>query len=542
MKPIISPMQALLIVIEHVLCEEKKTASSPTGVTFFSQEHSFTPITVNSNNMIKDDLSPLDSDALISLCVLGVQSEKDKATMMGLFKHQLLSDYVVSMEFDVINNDPVRRFFETTLAEKSLKYGLKQLSMDDLNTHLEILNHLLVAFDQNFAIPGCLKYAMDTQLGDDFFELGKALNKQTLSADNSQIISFSLEDWDKMGLLWWIWVYSYILSGYEQQLPIPIYNQGFFKEEHRSRSCRYSEKEPLFSNNVGIFKSTMPTPAYSTMRTKKITKGLVLSDYRRYEPGAWYDYNAKFLVHPFCNSISGSMLVQLRILALIKKYINLFKNHPFLTNKTANGFALKSKLAAYFRIFSALLLYGCGGHSWFEFLTPIMLAEVREEFSDIPEFDKLDMGYVLFHNNHEAIRQAIDESIQYNKQILQRKKVYNEIKQTVPFLNPTSTNDDNYKRLVCDVLKQGSDEYDRWARLNFKYTNKLNIDQFDPIYDLFVAIENTDDSTMIWSSLNAFFSSQMVVELCKQLLHHYIYFKISQEPSEDNDYSFFSSP
>lgn len=528
----ISPTQALLILIQHALWIENHPVTSPVDVTFFSQERSFTPINVESKSVgspQKKTSLPLDSHALIQLCVLGARTDKDRQTMMELFEHPLLSEYVVSTQFDVINDDAVRRFLETKLAENSLKYGLKQLPLADLNSHLNALINLMNQLDPNLRDKEYFSKVMSEWLGDDYKALSRDLNREELSADETQKISFSQEDWVKMSFLWHIWIRSYIVSGEEEFLPIKIYNQGFFQEQHRSRQCRYElREEVMYSSNVGIFKSIMPTPAYSALRTKNITKGLVLSDYRMYQLGAWYRYNYEYLVHPFVNSISGTILVQLRVLAAIKRQMSL----------SSSLLSSKNKLADYFRLFSALLLYGCGSHSWFEFLEPITLTAVREEFRDVPGFDELDMEYILFYNNKEAIYESIKESIQYNQHIVQRARFHFELKAKVDVINPVSDNNDHHIDLIIGVMKEGDREYDFWARHNFKYTYGANVNQLDAIYELFDNIEGIEEEALIWSSLNKFFLSETVAESCKQSLHRYIQFKISQEPSDDNDYSF----
>lgn len=539
MRLIISPTQALLLLIEHALREENHSIPSPVGVTFFSQERSFTSINIESKGRFspQDNLRlPLNSQTLIKLCVSGARTIEDRKLMLELFQHPLLSEYEVSLKFNVTNDDAVRRFFETKLAEKSLIYGLRHFPMADLESHLYALTKLMGFKDSNFkmADANLKKFLADrfSLIGCDYQALYCAIDDNAFSADDTQQIEFYLDDWIKMRRLWECWTFSYFLSEYENWLPIKIYNEGFFNEANRSRRKRYDfANDEMYSSNVGIFKSTMPTHDYSTIRSKKTISGLVLSEYRQYTSGFWYKHNSKYWVHPFVNSISGTTLVQLRLLAAIKKYLP--EGHPLILSK--------DKLADYFRLFCALLLYGCGGHSWFEFLTPITLREVQEELSYIPGFNKLDMEFILFHNNEEAMRQSIEETIQYNQQILQRARLRCEFNAKVGVMKLVGANKNNQVGLVVHVMKEGEDAYNLWARINFRYTHKFNVNQLDAIYDLFDKIKDITDQGSICYFLNQFFASESVSNHCKESLHHYIQFKLTQQPSQgpsdDKDYS-----
>ena len=555
----ISPAQALLILIDDALEKEKANilskspapTTSPVGVDFFSQDRAFTPVNFDKKEDINSsETAPgYDGDTLIRLFTLGARSPEEKNIIMELLQHPFLSEYIVSTEPHVINEDAVRRYFETKLAETSLRYGLKKLNAFDLEKHYIILKELIGQFEPRFKHRDNLKKFVFQEVGEDFRELYRYIAKKTFSSDETQQAAFGGDDWDKMKFLWFIWSYSFIAAGYDRKLPLRIYTVGFFNESSRSRQDRYPDPQAnMYSNNLGLFKSTMPTPAYSKMRTKATTVGLVLSDYRTYTQGEWSEYSFSHLVHPYGNSISGTILTQLRIFAAIKNDKELLLRDPFVSLQENDGTPLKEKLADYFRVFSALLLYGCGGHSWFEFLVPITLDKVREEFRDLPEFERLDMEYILFHNNEKAIKESIEETIQYNYHMLRRAKMHAQVHE-IPTLEACADNNSEYIQLVIKVMKDGMLEYNRWKHFSPIYTRGLTATELGKVYDLFDAIEEneylvkeSEYQESVWFLLNQFFASEEIDERCKQSVHHYIQCKILGERSDNDDYSFLRSP
>ena len=139
------------------------------------------------------------------------------------------------------------------------------------------------------------------------------------------------------------------------------------------------------------------------------------------EDAAWVHYNFNRLVHPFSNSISGTMLVQLRVLAGIKQH---GLKDPLLLKIDS--------LSSYFKLMTSAMILHSGGHSYFEFLTPIMLDPVRKEFRDLPGFKLLNMESMLYTGNEPAVENAILESRAYNRITLLRGKLMTTIKARTP--------------------------------------------------------------------------------------------------------------
>ena len=176
------------------------------------------------------------------------------------------------------------------------------------------------------------------------------------------------------------------------------------------------------------------------------------------ENAAWVKYNFNRLVHPFSNSISGTMLVQLRVLAGIKQH------HMF-----DPLFLRIDSLSSYFKLMTSAMILHSGGHSYFEFLTPITLDAVREEFEDVPGFELLNMQSMLYTGNELAVEKAIVESRAYNRITLRRGELMPTIK-----TQPTNTERDDRSEEIVDGLRQLSEDIDHKYNAWLERTTKLS--------------------------------------------------------------------
>lgn len=87
----------------------------------------------------------------------------------------------------------------------------------------------------------------------------------------------------------------------------------------------------------------------------------------------------------------------------------------------------ESRLSCYLTCLASTLLFYSGGHSYFEFLSPIFMQETQEAFRDIPGFSELTMNTMLYANNQEAFNEALRETRQYNHIMIQKKCLLAEI-------------------------------------------------------------------------------------------------------------------
>ncbi len=140
--------------------------------------------------------------------------------------------------------------------------------------------------------------------------------------------------------------------------------------------------------------------------------------------------NFEQLMHPFVNSISGTMLTQLR---------------------ACNKLLLKGKLefnniksfSSFIKCLVSSMLYFSGGHSLNEFIFPLSIPVVKEAFQDIGNFGETMTIYGLFyHNNEEAFMEALEKSSQYNLIMTKRSLVLEQLKTPVQSI-PSENMDEN---------------------------------------------------------------------------------------------------
>ena len=102
-KPVISPGQGLLLLMNHYKNNERKT------------------------------------EQLKKLYLSGATDASKKQKIKSLLNDKILIGYKISYDAKVINDDPTRRYFETHLCYESLKNGLDKISIAELTSHTEQL-------------------------------------------------------------------------------------------------------------------------------------------------------------------------------------------------------------------------------------------------------------------------------------------------------------------------------------------------------------------------------------------------------------------
>lgn len=103
-RPIISPGQALLILIDHYKNDPEKWQN------------------------------------LKNLYLVGIDSSDNEEKINNYLQDSLLSNYVISSTPKDINKDPVRRFFETHLAWETLQCAIDKIELIDLMNYLALIN------------------------------------------------------------------------------------------------------------------------------------------------------------------------------------------------------------------------------------------------------------------------------------------------------------------------------------------------------------------------------------------------------------------
>ena len=102
-----------------------------------------------------------------------------------------------------------------------------------------------------------------------------------------------------------------------------------------------------------------------------------------------------------------------------------------------------------------------GGHTLYEFSSPLSLPEVKKEFDDVLEYEEITMetmfdpweGSTHYSENNVAFDKALDETIRYNKSILEQASVRAQIRGDAP-LSPSELSKPALSKLQSDQLTQ----------------------------------------------------------------------------------------
>ena len=181
------------------------------------------------------------------------------------------------------------------------------------------------------------------------------------------------------------------------------------------------------NQHFGLMKGHMPLPVDDIARGDKVTPLLKPSDQATFvEHAPWPKINFDKMVHPFSNSISGTMLCQLRSIAQLRN------------NGTSSLTASRHNMEQYVKLFISARLFGTGGHTLEEFTAPLSLKQTKDEFKTTPEFKKIKMQSMFLKGNEVSFDSALKDTIAYNAMVLQRQQLNSQIKGETP-VKPTNS-------------------------------------------------------------------------------------------------------
>lgn len=365
----------------------------------------------------RDDVA---ADELKKLYLSGAKSTSDRARMDNWFKDPALKNYSISFNHKTIDEDPSRRYFETHLAYETLKYNLKDLDSDKLKAHYQELYRLVPLFkrtDADEVLNGIINN------NDSLFikEYSDAINK----IESDQLYKeFSKEDKEKLILLMKN-AFLGIIAAMHNPLPINIYGEGIFSDESKGKLPKGTQQFSVRSKNTGLLKSYMPAPQNDAASIEIGFSYMRPADQARYNNDSeWAKLNFRDAVHPFSNSISGTMLCQIRVACYLLELDQL-------------EFDSKETFYNYIKCFTSALLYNSGGHTLHEFIAPLMLSEVQPYFKSLNEFNSINEENLFFVDNQRGFNQATDNAIFYNKVLLNKRSVHSLIREDVKIVQST---------------------------------------------------------------------------------------------------------
>ncbi len=353
---------------------------------------------------------------LCKLYLTGFSSKDELSKFKAMCEDSsLLAKYNISYNPEVINKDANRRYFESHFCFETMKRSITELDLSLLKGYYTELEKLFI--NEHKYIDKVFTGKFSDQSVNEHKEYADSINR---IQSEPQFIALEEKDKEKMLLLVKCCFLSVVAVRYGDknekqfpQFPINIYGTGYYSNQARGKIPKIQENTS--SSNYGIMQNFMPLPIDDLAFTNNSFKYVKPSDigmpnYLADWPVMAFDY----LVHPFVNSISGTMLANIRAMSYLKS------NDKFVLNDIKN-------LKNYFKSLIVTMSFLSGGHSLFEFSYPLFLKEVKEFFKDIKGFDHLSLDTLFFQDNQEALDVAISRTIDYNKMLLNKQELHAEL-------------------------------------------------------------------------------------------------------------------
>jgi hypothetical protein len=238
-----------------------------------------------------------------------------------------------------------------------------------------------------------------------------------------------------------------LVNGWRRtDMPIDIYRtHPWFMNKGKIPAPQ--EQDSTRSQHFGLLKSYMPLPRNDIAVSNVPYLHVKSSEYSTFDSESKVIQNCfQQLVQTYSNSISGVLLMQLRLLAKRKQDYSESK----FTKSLANFIQLV-------RLLISSSLFYSGGHSLYEYAFVLTIPEIQEAFKTIPGFDSLDLENLFYLGNETAFDAALNTTLKYSSHFLTRKALLQELNQklrqqlrAIPQCNQDNLN----KKAAEQTLKQ----------------------------------------------------------------------------------------
>jgi len=399
-----------------------------------------------------------DDKKLKTLYLLGINNDADKLELKKYLQRPELKNYIVSENYETISEDPTRRYFETHFAYLTFTSKLKYLDIEDVRAHY---HHLYSMTSDPAIIPAEIKKQVERTFSGNV--LSEKIQPEDPEPDppecheySSALKQVAAEDWfKKLNLLHQEKIIKMIKCSYiavvlvknylinkKSAVPMeelykpnliytPVYRGVIKKLEPEDNKLTITDQEnkPLESDvkslHLGLMKSHMPLASTDIAFANHSVDFRRAADQADFSPrAAWPTKLFATLTSPFSNATSGTFLGQLRVIKL-------------LDNQQKLAFKDIDKLKEYLMHYVATLLFMTGGHSLKEYLVPLSIEKVQNNFVHIKGFADLNEQQFYYHDE-TILNQALDAAFAYNQKILQRAATRDEL-QFKQFIKKLST-------------------------------------------------------------------------------------------------------
>lgn len=325
--------------------------------------------------LIDNSRSPKEQQKLKKLFLVGANNPVHEKEINQCLQSPILDEYYVSRSITTIDKCPVRRFFETKLAHHVLENTCEKLDLafltklynnifDSLPEYAKIYVSQTIAGDASEIFDA--NHATYAQYAKAFCRIREGIEFSELNAENRQLRA-------TLVMISLVSVAAALTMG--PQLPFSdVYGQGYFSSEHRGKVVLDERDAPSASMHLGIMRTSMPVPSFEAgMYTTAVYDATRAADQAHIdgEHCAWIADNFKQLVHPFSNSISGT------ILCLLKQIKRIFDSGDLL-------FSNPNEVKHLLQGIICVRLQGAGGHTLHEYTSPLTLHVIQEAMSGVP--------------------------------------------------------------------------------------------------------------------------------------------------------------
>jgi|GEM_PF-1275718 len=374
-----------------------------------------------------------------SIYLTGVRNTRTETRLNHLLEDPLLDTYIIKTTKHAISSDPVRRYFESHLCHNTLATSLDFLDIDLLEQHFNSIFNRIEEDSQDMIEPiinGRISPAKPSEYSDGLMKLNRSNSYSSLKPQKSSgraTPDHILENRKQKLALIAKCMYAAIYVPEEMTsgvIPLNIYlkTDSVYHERKRGRKSRIDEArradghkfgvhQTVRPYTLGIMRSFMPLPAGDALLDTKPSSFARAADYFTYMQGSYHIPDQIFSnkVTPFVGSISGTMLVKLRVMAQLSR-----ENQLIYADKP-------QQLELFFKTFIAYMLYHAGGHSLDEYLQVLELEIVQREFWHLEGFSNLKLTHLFQKNNAKAFQASIEQTITYNNHILLKQALHLEL-------------------------------------------------------------------------------------------------------------------
>lgn len=323
------------------------------------------------------------------LYLSGVKSKRDLETLNQLLQDESLQAFSISVGHQEVNEDPVRRYFESVLAYETLINAIEGLNgsklkklCDNLLKKQPLGNEGLNRLNKHWA---ALKKIINYSSAKNGWTLNKSSSKKKL------YLLYKLHTWS---------------AGVKPETHLAMSNNTthFFSDLSRGRR---KNSQNTVSTNFGIVKPNSPliendsiaiAPpfAINSCVTKFSYDPISLQPQIAFSNG----------VTPFVSSGSGCLYRQLLFI------------EQLLTENSFVYHSDQKQLESYFKCFISFGLFFMGNHSLNEFTSTLQLPDIQFLLHKLPGFSELTLNKLFQEQNTAAITDATWKTISYQDNIL----------------------------------------------------------------------------------------------------------------------------